>query len=147
MGKTNILPDIDLQNSRECYGATNSRDFYKGKSFNFAKEWTPGVAYYNSSYIQDFVAYKGALLACHRSHISKNNLEPVLLYTDPNNPEIPTGVDSPFWEFVFSGAQGPQGQMGPQGPQGESGNPGPEGPAGEVCIPEYDETTGKVTWT
>lgn len=37
MKRNNILPDVDLQTSRECYGATNSRDFYKGKSFNFAK--------------------------------------------------------------------------------------------------------------
>ena len=56
MKKINIQPDIDLQNSREYYGVSNSRDFYKGKSFNFAQGWAPGINYYNDSYIQDFVA-------------------------------------------------------------------------------------------
>lgn len=132
MKRNNILPDVDLQTSRECYGATNSRDFYKGKSFNFAKAWAPGVAYYNSSYIQDFVAYNGALLACHRSHVSNNDLEPVLLYTDLEHPEIPTGVDSPLWEFVFAGTPGAA---------GDKGEPG------QVYVPKYNESTGYVTWT
>lgn len=132
MKRNNILPDVDLQTSRECYGATNSRDFYKGKSFNFAKAWAPGVAYYNSSYIQDFVAYNGALLACHRSHVSNNDLEPVLLYTDLEHPEIPTGVDSPLWEFVFAGTPGAAGD---------------EGKPGQVYVPKYNESTGYVTWT
>jgi hypothetical protein len=34
----NILPDVDLINSREYYGAYNSKDLYKGKSFNMTGE-------------------------------------------------------------------------------------------------------------
>lgn len=128
MKKINIQPDIDLQNSREYYGVSNSRDFYKGKSFNFAQGWAPGINYYNDSYIQDFVAYRGTLLACHKSHLSSSLSEPKLLYNDPEDSTKPTGVDSPFWEFVFSGTTGATGENG------------------QVYVPEYNESTGFITW-
>lgn len=128
MKKINIQPDIDLQNSREYYGVSNSRDFYKGKSFNFAQGWAPGINYYNDGYIQDFVAYRGTLLACHKSHLSSSLSEPKLLYNDPEDSTKPTGVDSPFWEFVFSGATGATGENG------------------QVYVPEYNESTGFITW-
>lgn len=128
MKKINIQPDIDLQNSREYYGVSNSRDFYKGKSFNFAQGWAPGINYYNDGYIQDFVAYRGTLLACHKSHLSSSLSEPKLLYNDPEDSTKPTGVDSPFWEFVFSGSTGATGENG------------------QVYVPEYNESTGFITW-
>lgn len=128
MKKINIQPDIDLQNSREYYGVSNSRDFYKGKSFNFAQGWAPGINYYNDGYIQDFVAYRGTLLACHKSHLSSSLSEPKLLYNDPKDSTKPTGVDSPFWEFVFSGATGATGENG------------------QVYVPKYNESTGFITW-
>nr|DAE20066.1 MAG TPA: hypothetical protein [CrAss-like virus sp. ctYsL76] len=33
-----ILPQVDLSNSREYYGMYNSRDFYKGTSFKMSGE-------------------------------------------------------------------------------------------------------------
>ena len=124
----NIIPDIDLQNYIECGRVVESRDYYKGKSFNFAGNWAPGITYYNNEYVQDFVVYKGALLACHRSHTSNNNLEPHLLY-DSEDPEKIIGVDSSVWEFVFSGTTGMPGENG------------------QVYVPEYNESTGYITWT
>ena len=59
----NIKPDIDLQNSIECSRITESREYYKGKSFNFANEWHSGINYFNDNYVTDFVSYKGTLLA------------------------------------------------------------------------------------
>ena len=53
----NIKPDIDLQNSIKRSRITESREYYKGKSFNFAKEWHPGINYFNDNYITDFVSY------------------------------------------------------------------------------------------
>lgn len=36
-------------------GIKDSRDFYKGKSFNFSGDWTVGTHYHNDDYIVDFV--------------------------------------------------------------------------------------------
>ena len=54
-----------------------SREFYKGKSIDFAGLWTPGVRYFNDEYLTNFVVYAekdsdgkviaSALLGCKQS--------------------------------------------------------------------------------
>lgn len=130
MSKKDIIPTIDLQNSREYYGAYNSRDFYKGRSFNFAEEWSLGVHYFNDGYITDFVSFNGALLVCRKSHISTEENRPILLYQDEADSKRPTGIDSsPYWDFVLSGTSGATGDTG------------------QVYVPEYDQSSGNITWT
>lgn len=123
----NLFPSSNIESSRDHYSLYHSRDFYKGKSFNFAGNWAPGVHYFNDEYITDFVAYEGALLACDRSHLSSSDSAPKLLYNDDEDPKRPTGVDSPFWDFVFSGT------------------PGMRGDSGQVYVPEYDESSGTIS--
>ena len=96
----NIKPDIDLQNSIECSRITESREYYKGKSFNFANEWHSGINYFNDNYVTDFVSYKGTLLACRRTHLSSSQNRPELLFEDPKDPNQPTGVKSAYWNFT-----------------------------------------------
>lgn len=42
-------------------------------------EWKDETNYFNDEYIVDFVAYKGALLSCSKSHLSSATTEPVLI--------------------------------------------------------------------
>ena len=122
----NIYPDIDLINSREYYGAYNSKDLYKGKSFNMAGEWAPEVHYFNDDFLTDFVSYNGALLSCKRSHLSSSNNRPELLFED----NIPCGVkQNSYWTFVLGGIPGTNGSVGP------------------TYIPSYNESTGELSWT
>lgn len=103
-----------------------TRDYYRGRSFNFAGEWTINMHYYNDEYNTDFVTYKGALLACKNSHFSERSYEPNLVYGDSDNPKIPTGVNSQYWVFVTGGTPGPK---------------------GEVLVPKYNEATGLLSWS
>lgn len=103
-----------------------TRDYYRGRSFNFAGEWTINMHYYNDEYNTDFVTYKGALLACRTSHYSERTYEPTLLYNDLDNPKIPTGVQSSYWSFVTGGTPGPK---------------------GGVLVPKYNEETGMLSWS
>lgn len=121
----NIKPDIDLQNSIERSRITESREYYKGKSFNFAKEWHPGINYFNDNYITDFVSYKGTLLVCRRTHLSSNSNRPELLFEDPKDSNQPTGVKSEYWDFILAGTPGP---------------------GGKVYIPNYNTSTGELSW-
>lgn len=121
----NIKPDIDLQNSIERSRITESREYYKGKSFNFAKEWQPGINYFNDNYITDFVSYKGTLLVCRRTHLSSNSNRPELLFEDPKDSNQPTGVKSEYWDFILAGTPGP---------------------GGKVYIPNYNTSTGELSW-
>ena len=75
-----------------------SRDYYKGKSIDFAGLWTPGVRYFNDDYITNFVVYAekdndgkiiaSALLGCKQSHLAKTaysdrtSNEPILIKDD-----------------------------------------------------------------
>lgn len=61
----------------------NSRDFSKGKSFNFST-WNPVETYNNDSFKQDFVTYDGNLYACM---ISNTNKTP--------------GTNSRYWTLVL----------------------------------------------
>lgn len=102
-----ILPDIDLQHSIQKDRILEDRDFYKGKSFNFAGEWKSGVNYFNDQFITDFISYKGSLLACTKTHLSSSVTEPELIYGDDS---IIIGVKSKYWEFVLAGGEGAKGQ-------------------------------------
>ena len=108
MKKINIQPDIDLQNSREYYGAYNSRDFYKGTSFKMAGEWITNTHYFNDEYIIDFVSFEGALLSCIRSHISSSLNMPELVR---ENDKIIGIKPNLFWAFVMAGVEGPAGKV------------------------------------
>ena len=128
----NIYPDIDLMNSREYYGAYNSKDLYKGKSFNMSGEWATNVHYFNDDFITDFVSFGGALLSCKKSHLSSSNNRPTIVYEDG----VPTGVmPNSFWSFVLGGVSGKDGQDGKDGMDGK------------VFVPSYDESTGELSWT
>ena len=85
------------------YGSTfannYTRDYYKGKSFHYSGEWAVGVHYVNDEYNQDFVVYEQALLACAKSHTSTVNNLPTLIRNESGNI---TGVESPYWDLVFS---------------------------------------------
>lgn len=108
MKKNNILPTIDLQNSREYSGAYNSRDFYKGTSFKMAGEWITNTHYFNDEYIVDFVSFEGALLSCIRSHTSSSLNMPKLVR---ENDKIIGIKPNLFWAFVMAGVEGPTGKV------------------------------------
>lgn len=108
MKKNNILPTIDLQNSREYSGAYNSRDFYKGTSFKMAGEWIINTHYFNDEYIVDFVSFEGALLSCIRSHTSSSLNMPELVR---ENDKIIGIKPNLFWAFVMAGVEGPVGKV------------------------------------
>lgn len=108
MKKINIQSDIDLQNSREYYGAYNSRDFYKGTSFKMAGEWITNTHYFNDEYIVDFVSFEGALLSCIRSHTSSSLNMPELVR---ENDKIIGIKPNLFWAFVMAGVEGPAGKV------------------------------------
>lgn len=108
MKKNNILPTIDLQNSREYSGAYNSRDFYKGTSFKMAGEWITNTHYFNDEYIVDFVSFEGALLSCVRSHTSSSLNMPELVR---ENDKIIGIKPNLFWAFVMAGVEGPTGKV------------------------------------
>ena len=106
--KIDILPDIDLQNSREYYGLYNSRDFYKGTSFKMSGEWCEGTHYFNDEYIVDFISFEGALLSCTKSHISSVTTKPKLKKEEDGTI---IGIESSnYWNFVMSGSEGPEGK-------------------------------------
>lgn len=126
----NILPDVDLINSREYYGAYNSKDLYKGKSFNMTGEWATNAHYFNDDFVVDFVAYKGALLSCKRSHQSSSQNAPELLTKDVNGVPVPYGVaQNSYWTFVMGAI------------------PGTQGDTGKVYVPSYNEASGELTWS
>lgn len=108
MKKNNILPTVDLQNSREYSGAYNSRDFYKGTSFKMAGEWITNTHYFNDEYIVDFVSFEGALLSCIRSHTSSSLNMPELVR---ENDKIIGIKPNLFWAFVMAGVEGPVGKV------------------------------------
>lgn len=108
MKKNNILPTIDLQNSREYSGAYNSRDFYKGTSFKMTGEWITNTHYFNDEYIVDFVSFEGALLSCVRSHTSSSLNMPELVR---ENDKIIGIKPNLFWAFVMAGVEGPAGKV------------------------------------
>lgn len=76
----------------------------KGKSFECSK-WQQFVTYTNDFTKQDFVISDGALFVCMQTHLSSEDNKPKLVYGDPTNPHKPTGVSSPYWEYVLYGVE------------------------------------------
>lgn len=60
----------------DIFSTKHSRDYYRGKSFNFAGEWAVNNHYISDDYRVDFVTYKDTLLSCKKSHLSDVTLEP-----------------------------------------------------------------------
>lgn len=87
----------DILNSRNLYGLSNTRDFYKGKSFRYKFEWNIGTHYFNDEYIQDFVSYQGGMYVCIQNVIG---IAPTLETTNE------------YWHFVMSGQEGAKGDTG-----------------------------------
>lgn len=99
-----------------------ARILSKGKSFEYSK-WAKYVQYTNDCFKQDFVSYNNSLLVCTKSHLSDEHNQPELLYENPNNPYIVTGIkNSEYWELVMTGY------------------------TGVVYIPTYDDETGILSW-
>ena len=61
--------ELLLQN-RNVYKLLHTRDFYRGKSFNYRGTWESNVYYISDDYNVDFVLKDNSLLACKRSHLS-----------------------------------------------------------------------------
>lgn len=86
------VPDVNYESFTKY-----TRDFYKGKSFHFSGEWTPGIHYVNDEYDCDFVTYRNTLLVCNKTHLSSLQNEPNLIYDESQNP---VGVLSEYWTFI-----------------------------------------------
>lgn len=113
--KKTLLPNIDLTDSRDFYGAYNTRDLYKGKSFNMAGEWKDGSHYFNDESLTDFISFEGALLSCNKTHIANYSNKPILLYSEEIPDKIVGIKNSIYWNFVLGGIPGKQGTKGEKG--------------------------------
>ena len=82
-----------------------ARILSKGKSIEYSGEWSDKFVYYsNDCFKQDLVVYKGCLLICKKSHLSTPDTIPVLLFENPENEYIATGVqNSDYWELMIPG--------------------------------------------
>ena len=97
-----------------------SRDYYKGKSIDFAGLWTPGIRYFNDDYITNFVVYAekdndgkiiaSALLGCKQSHLAKTaysdrtSNEPILIKDDIAGV---VGIEpNDYWIFICGSLRG-----------------------------------------
>ena len=106
---SNIIADIG-----------RSRDYYRGKSIDFAGLWTPGIRYFNDEYLTSFVVYAekdsdgkiiaSALLGCKQSHLSKlshsdrTSNEPILI--KDNNLGV-VGIEAnDYWIFICGSLRG-----------------------------------------
>ena len=110
------------------YNVSHSRDYYKGKSVEFAGEWTSGVRYFNDEYLNSLVVYTekdttgniihSALLACKKTHIAaynssipdSTNNQPHLIIND----DLGTiGIESnDYWIFISGSLTGTPGIPG-----------------------------------
>ena len=110
------------------YNVSHSRDYYKGKSVEFAGEWTSGVRYFNDEYLNSLVVYTekdttgniihSALLACKKTHIAaynssipdSTNNQPHLIIND----DLGTiGIESnDYWIFISGSLAGTPGIPG-----------------------------------
>ena len=80
-------PDINLQNEITKSRILESRDYYAGKSMNYAFQWHSGITYRNDNFVMDFVSYENVLYACRTTHLSGYN-------NCPSN-------DSKVWDVVL----------------------------------------------
>ena len=88
----------------DTFGTVHSRDYYKGKSFHYAGEWTSGAHYFSDDYNVDFVVKDNCLLACARSHFSTLDNEPKDFLYDKDFSKV--GISSQYWDFILSGIRG-----------------------------------------
>lgn len=114
--------DIQIKYS-SAFATAHSRDYYRGKSFRNAGAWTSGEHYTCDEYNVDFVYYRNIFLACTKSHLASAELEPNNWIFDADGEVI--GVDSNYWTLVVAGRKGDK---------------------GKVYIPQYNSTTGVLTW-
>lgn len=91
-------------NYANTFATIHSRNFYRGKSFEYAGEWIEGAHYNSDDYTIDFVSKDNTLLACAKSHIASEFNEPIDFIKDERGTII--GIVSEYWDFVCSGAQG-----------------------------------------
>ena len=110
------------------YNVSHSRDYYKGKSVEFAGEWTSGVRYFNDEYLNSLVVYTekdatgniihSALLACKKTHIAAyNNSIPDSTNNQPHlviNDDLGViGIEpNDYWIFVSGSLIGTPGIPG-----------------------------------
>ena len=108
------------------YNVSHSRDYYKGKSVEFAGEWTSGVRYFNDEYLNSLVVYTekdttgniihSALLACKKTHIAAyNNSIPDSTNNQPHlviNDDLGViGIEpNDYWIFVSGSLMGTPGK-------------------------------------
>ena len=97
------MKDIKIKYD-STFGTIHSRDYYKGKSFHYAGQWTPGAHYFSDDYNVDFIVKDNCLLACARSHFSTVDNEPKDFILDSDG--VPIGIASRYWDFVLSGRKG-----------------------------------------
>lgn len=108
------------------YNVSHSRDYYKGKSVEFAGEWTSGVRYFNDEYLNSLVVYTekdatgniihSALLACKKTHIAaynssipdSTNNQPHLVID--NNLGVVDIEPNDYWIFVSGSLVGTPGK-------------------------------------
>lgn len=88
----------------DTFGTVHSRDYYKGKSFHYAGEWTSGSHYFSDDYNVDFIVKNNCLLACSQSHFATLENEPKNYIYDTNGQII--GISSRYWDFVLAGVRG-----------------------------------------
>lgn len=93
----------NINRYKPSFTTMHSQDYYQGKSFNYAGEWRAGMHYVNDQYVQDFVTYKGSLLACQRSHISSCDNEPKITYKNNEYPIQASSVESIYWDLALTG--------------------------------------------
>ena len=91
-------------NYNDTFGTVHSHDYYKGKSFHYAGEWTAGAHYFSDDYNVDFIVKGNCLLACAQSHYATSDNEPKDFIFDENG--IAIGIASRYWDFVLSGTKG-----------------------------------------
>lgn len=113
--------------NKSYYNVSHSRDYYKGKSVEFAGEWVPGVRYFNDEYLNSLVVYTekdaaghvihSALLACKKTHISSENSsvsdstnnQPILIIDDALGV---TGIGpNDYWIFISGSLAGTPGKF------------------------------------
>lgn len=87
-----INNNVDSRN----LGLKNTRDFYKGKSFNFSGEWTSNTHYFNDEYNVDYVTWEKSLWVCLQSHESLDSRKP--------------SAGSKYWKLVIESIKGDPGE-------------------------------------
>lgn len=118
----------DVKINYTGFGTGHTKEYYRGKSFRYAGEWTAGVHYASDDYNVDFVSINNCLIACSKSHIATLSNKPSDFEKDG---DTIIGLHSELWEFVISGTRGEEGK---------------EGKPGDLYLPKYDRESHKLIW-